>query len=127
MKITGAVLLFALALCCFYSAQLIQLVQELTSPVAQPHTRPFEKARLILSVCFVPDAAGQAGKGFCSEYKEPPEGCTREYFPICGTDGKTYSNKCVFCTEVYKYLGSLCFKHYGECKSHDEAKQREDL
>ncbi|XP_034635147.1 ovomucoid-like [Trachemys scripta elegans] len=92
MKITGAVLLFALALCCFYS-----------------------------------DAAGQAGTGFCSEYKEPPEVCTEQYDPVCGTDGRTYSNECYFCKAVYENLGSLCFEHYGKCNSHDEAKQKDDL
>uniref|UniRef100_A0A452I2K6 Kazal-like domain-containing protein n=1 Tax=Gopherus agassizii TaxID=38772 RepID=A0A452I2K6_9SAUR len=56
------------------------------------------------------------------EYKKPPEACTREYFPICGTDGITYANKCEFCKAVY-----LCFEHYGECRLHDEAKLREDL
>uniref|UniRef100_A0A8C0GM92 Kazal-like domain-containing protein n=1 Tax=Chelonoidis abingdonii TaxID=106734 RepID=A0A8C0GM92_CHEAB len=49
------------------------------------------------------------------------------YFPICGTDGKTYGNKCFFCGAVYENLGSLCFAHYGECESHEEAKQKGDL
>ncbi|XP_074865734.1 ovomucoid-like [Carettochelys insculpta] len=80
MKITGAILLFALALCSMYS-----------------------------------DAVGQDAQSFCSEYKKPPEVCTMDYSPICGTDGKTYSNKCLFCKAALQGVGSLNFRRYGKC------------
>uniref|UniRef100_A0A8C0C6M5 Kazal-like domain-containing protein n=1 Tax=Balaenoptera musculus TaxID=9771 RepID=A0A8C0C6M5_BALMU len=40
--------------------------------------------------------------------------CTREMDPICATNGRTYSNKCVFCSEK-ENSGKFDFSHWGCC------------
>ncbi|XP_012379761.1 seminal plasma acrosin inhibitor A1-like [Dasypus novemcinctus] len=47
--------------------------------------------------------------------------CTREYFPVCGSDGNTYMNPCLFCMEVRNSVGQLQFSHYLPCSSLDAA------
>ncbi|XP_043844768.1 serine protease inhibitor Kazal-type 9-like [Dromiciops gliroides] len=55
----------------------------------------------------------------CSSYKKTPPGdpifCTADYNPICGSDGKTYSNECFFCSAVKQSDGKIKFSHKGKC------------
>ena len=41
--------------------------------------------------------------------------CPKNYDPVCGTDGKTYSNKCVMECESCKQGTYVTVASYGEC------------
>ncbi|NXN11231.1 IOVO protein, partial [Indicator maculatus] len=49
----------------------------------------------------------------CSDYPKPA--CVVEYRPVCGSDSKTYSNKCEFCNAVMDSNGTLTLSHFGKC------------
>ncbi|KAM9226568.1 double-headed protease inhibitor, submandibular gland-like [Leptosomus discolor] len=51
----------------------------------------------------------------CSNQKGSNLICTADYKPLCGSDGKTYGNKCQFCNAVSMSQGTLWLKHRGEC------------
>jgi len=56
----------------------------------------------------------------CPEYKCPigdacNKVCTREHMPLCGSDGKTYRNKCTFSVANCKAKYKLTMKHPGQC------------
>ncbi|XP_038386506.1 double-headed protease inhibitor, submandibular gland [Canis lupus familiaris] len=48
----------------------------------------------------------------CTEYSDM---CTMDYRPLCGSDGKNYSNKCSFCNAVVKSRGTIFLAKHGEC------------
>ncbi|KAJ6667765.1 hypothetical protein lerEdw1_016086 [Lerista edwardsae] len=41
--------------------------------------------------------------------------CNGLWSPVCGSDGKTYSNKCFLCSEIAKSDVNITLKHEGEC------------
>ncbi|XP_054834136.1 serine protease inhibitor Kazal-type 5-like [Eublepharis macularius] len=47
--------------------------------------------------------------------KEKGNACSSVWSPVCGTDGKTYSNKCLLCLEIERTEDVLALKHEGEC------------
>nr|P05582.1 RecName: Full=Ovomucoid [Ortalis vetula] len=49
----------------------------------------------------------------CSDHPKPA--CLQEQKPICGSDNKTYDNKCSFCNAVVDSNGTLTLSHFGKC------------
>lgn len=79
---------------------------------------PVSTEQLILNESTLCEETSQCAEGdycetHCNEIGacfEQPKGCTRDYRPVCGCDGQTYSNDC-----VRKTFG-VGLAHTGACR-----------
>ncbi|KAJ7316287.1 hypothetical protein JRQ81_002449, partial [Phrynocephalus forsythii] len=81
---------------------------------------PGERRGVGAASATAPDVPGTGASGKkidCSEYQQVqqhPTVCPKIYYPLCGTNGVTYGNKCLLCTKILEGA-KIDLAHTGEC------------
>lgn len=68
----------------------------------------FDGAILLIVVLIIGCSSGIVNEDFVDCPENIDEFCIEVYQPVCGDDGKTYSNSCVACQTAEKYKEGEC-------------------
>ncbi|XP_067218745.1 proteinase inhibitor PSKP-2-like [Chanodichthys erythropterus] len=67
---------------------------------------------ILLCVCVLVAISDGARKPFC---KNQPKTCPETLKPVCGTNGKTYTNECSLCAALRASKIKIKIKKVGRC------------
>ncbi|PWS23015.1 hypothetical protein DKP78_15375 [Enterococcus faecium] len=66
-----------------------------------------------LSVALADNALPEPREADCAKYLN--DACSREYIPVCGDDGHTYSTECMLCHENKEKRQHVRIMYAGPC------------
>ncbi|XP_025091566.1 turripeptide Pal9.2-like [Pomacea canaliculata] len=79
--------------------------------------------KIFVALCLLCIVMVDSTQGECV----PTKPCTFDYFPLCGSDGRTYGNWCTFKAQIDECQPNLRLSSCGECRQVTSTRECEPL